>query len=80
VLLEEMDRKRLYVLLGFKSLRRYCYLGLNFTRRQSQSIETAVREYRIAVNIGQTPHTPYPLDEASERAVKLKGRRRLRDP
>ncbi|OFZ18126.1 MAG: hypothetical protein A2Z20_06160 [Bdellovibrionales bacterium RBG_16_40_8] len=50
--LEVIDRKRLYVRLGFKSLRSYCNLGLKFTRRQSQSLESAVREYRIAVKIG----------------------------
>lgn len=51
--LELIDRKRLYVRLGFKSLRGFCNRGLKFTRRQSQSLESSVREHRIAVKIGQ---------------------------
>lgn len=53
VRLEYIDRRRYFVKMGFKSLRSYCERSLRFTRRQSQSLESAVREYRIAVNIGQ---------------------------
>ncbi|MDZ4659998.1 MAG: hypothetical protein SGJ18_00120 [Pseudomonadota bacterium] len=51
--LEDIERKRLYTRLGFKSLRGYCQFGLGFNRRQSQSLETALRSYQIAVNFGQ---------------------------
>ena len=50
--LEIIDRKRMYVRLGHNSLRGFCQNGLKFTRRQSQSLESSVREYRIAVNFG----------------------------
>jgi hypothetical protein len=43
--LSEIDKKRLYVKFGYKSLRGFCNHALKFSRTQSQRIATEVRTF-----------------------------------
>jgi hypothetical protein len=50
-LLYKIDQERIYVRVGYKSLRAFCIDGLKFGRTQSQRIVTRVRRLVPTVNI-----------------------------
>ncbi|MGZ5279175.1 MAG: hypothetical protein ACXWC9_04490 [Pseudobdellovibrionaceae bacterium] len=53
--LHSIDRGRLYVRYGFKSLTSFCRFGLKFSKTQAHRIATQVRRYEPTVNIVVEP-------------------------
>jgi hypothetical protein len=49
--LHHIDQHRFYLRYGYKTLGRFCYHGLKFTKVQTQRILTLVRRYEPTVNI-----------------------------
>lgn len=52
-ILHRMDRRRIYVRIGYNSLRGFCNHALGFSKTQSQRIVTLVRRTEPMVNFGQ---------------------------
>jgi hypothetical protein len=52
VSLEEVDQDRLFVWLGYRSLKSYCVRALKLTRTQAQRIVTQVRRSEPTSKIG----------------------------
>jgi hypothetical protein len=50
--LKKIDDQRIFVRVGYKSLRGFCNKGLHLSKFHSQRIATAVRRFEPVVNIG----------------------------
>lgn len=61
-ILYEIDRRRLFVRVGFKSLRSFCHKALNFSKFQSQRLAVQVRRFEPVDKIGTEAQKPEASD------------------
>jgi hypothetical protein len=74
-----IDRNRLYVRYGFKSLTGFCRYGLKFSKTQAHRVATQVRRYEPTDNIVDEPLLPSESDEIKSNSKLSSGSSKIRN-